>query len=68
MKAGTVLAAIFNTAPVCGFLPALAALFLGSKVPNPTNVTFLPFETVFSIVSKIAAITSPVAFCETFAF
>ena len=53
-KAGTVLAAIFNSAPVCGFLPVLAALFLDSNVPKPTKVTFLPLATVFSIVSKVA--------------
>ena len=61
-KAGTVLAAIFNTAPVCGFLPVLAALLRGSKVPKPTKVTFLPLATVFWIVSKVAAITSADAF------
>ena len=38
-NAGTVLAAIFNSLPVCGFLPILAALFLASKVPKPTRVT-----------------------------
>ena len=32
---------------VCGFLPFLAALLRGSKVPKPTRVTFLPLETVF---------------------
>ena len=30
-------------APVCGFLPVLAALSDTSKVPNPTNWIFSPF-------------------------
>ena len=54
-KAGTFLAAIFKVAPVCGFLPVLAALLRDSKVPKPTKVTLPPFLTVFSIVSKVAA-------------
>ena len=44
-NAGTVLAAIFNSLPVCGFLPILAALFLDSNVPKPTRVTLSPFLT-----------------------
>ena len=40
-NAGTVLAAIFNSLPVCGFLPILAALFLASNVPKPTKVSRL---------------------------
>ena len=46
-KAGTVVAGIFNSLPVCGLRPILAALFLASNVPKPTKVTFLPLETVF---------------------
>ena len=63
-KAGTVLAAIFNSLPVWGFLPILAALLRGSKVPKPTKVTFLPLATVFSTVSNVAANTSATAFCD----
>ena len=50
-KAGTVLAAILISLPVCGFLPVLAALFLDSNVPKPTKVTFSPLATVFCTVS-----------------
>ena len=44
---GTVFAGILIALPDCGFLPFLAALLRGSKVPKPTRVTFLPFETVY---------------------
>ena len=57
-KAGTVLAAIFNSLPVCGFLPVLAALLRASQVPKPTKVTYLPLATVFWIISKVADKTS----------
>ena len=50
-KAGTVFAGILISFPDCGFLPVLAARFLESNVPKPTNVTFLPFETDFSTTS-----------------
>ena len=53
--------------PVCGFLPVLAALFLGSNVPNPTRVTLSPFFTVFSIVSIVADNTASASFLVTFA-
>ena len=61
-NAGTVLAAILISLPVCGFLPVLAALFLDSKVPNPTKVTLLPFLTEVWIVSIVAANTSAATF------
>ena len=59
-NAGTFLAAILISLPVCGFLPVRAALCLRSKVPKPTKVTFSPFLTVFSIVSNVAVKTSAV--------
>ena len=66
-KAGTVLAAILISLPVCGFLPVLAALLRASKVPKPTNVTLSPFFTAFSIVSIVAANTDAASFLETLA-
>ena len=67
-KAGTVLAWILISLPVCGFLPFLAARLRGSKVPKPTKVTFLPLATVFWIVSTKTLKTSLASFCVTFAF
>jgi len=37
LNTGTVVAGIFITSLVLGFLPSLAALALVSKVPKPTN-------------------------------
>ena len=48
-NAGTVFAGIFNSLPVCGLRPVLAALLRASKVPKPTKVTFLPLATVFRL-------------------
>ena len=59
---GTVLAGILIALPVCGFLPFLAALLRGSKVPKPTKVTFLPLATVFCTVSIKADKTSLASF------
>ena len=67
-KAGTVLAGILISLPVCGFLPVLADLFLASNVPKPTKVTFLPLATVFCTVSTQALRTSAASFCVTLAF
>ena len=61
-EAGTVVAGILSSLPVCGFLPILAALFLDSNVPKPTKVTFLPLETVVSTVSTNADKTSAASF------
>lgn len=61
-NAGTVVAGIFNSLPVCGLRPILAALFLDSNVPKPTKVTFLPLATVFWIVSIKAPNTSAASF------
>ena len=65
---GTVLAGILISLPVWGFLPFLAALLRGSKVPKPTKVTILPLETVFSTVSIKADNTSLASFLVTLAF
>ena len=65
---GTVLAGILISLPVCGFLPFLAALLRGSKVPKPTRVTFLPLETVFWTVSIKADKTSLASFWVTLDF
>ena len=62
LKAGTVAAAILISSPVCGFLPFLAALFLASKEPNPTNWTLSPFFNVASTTSTKAFNVSYVAF------
>ena len=37
LNTGAFEAGIFISSLVCGFLPFLAALFLTSKEPNPTN-------------------------------
>ena len=66
-NAGTVFAGIFNSLPVCGLRPVLAALLRASKVPKPTKVTFLPLATVFWIVSTQAVITSAASFFVTLA-
>src|SRR5437867_7390438 len=42
----TFLAGIFRGAPVWGLRPVLALRELTEKVPNPTNVTLLPFFSV----------------------
>ena len=65
---GTVLAGILISLPVWGFLPFLAALLRGSKVPKPTKVTFLPLETVLETVSIKADNTSLASFWVTFDF
>ena len=54
MKTGDFDAGIFISSLVCGFLPFLAALFLTSKDPNPTNCTLSPFTNASVIASVIA--------------
>ena len=49
-------AAIVTGAPVCGFLPLLAALSDTPKVPNPTKVVFSPFFSASVIASNVASI------------
>ena len=61
-NAGTVLAAIFNSLPVCGFLPILAALFLDSKVPKPTRVTLLPLLLTFELCRLLQIIHQKLLF------
>ena len=43
LNTGAFDAGILISSLVCGFLPFLAALFLTSKDPNPTNWTLSPF-------------------------
>ena len=43
LNTGAFDAGILISSLVCGFLPFLAALFLTSKEPNPTNWTLSPF-------------------------
>ena len=42
LNTGALDAGIFISSLVCGFLPFLAALFLTSKEPNPTNWILSP--------------------------
>ena len=51
LNTGALEAAILISSPVWGFLPFLAALFLTSKEPKPTNVIFSPFFKASVIVS-----------------
>ena len=73
MKAGVIEAAIFNSAPVCGFLPVRAALSLVSKVPNPIKETFSFFtnssETIFTkalIAASESFLERPVCYAIAF--
>lgn len=47
MKDGTLAAAIWIVAPVCGFLPVRAARLLILYVPKPTNATSPPLASSF---------------------
>jgi len=53
------LAGIFNGAPVCGFLPALAARVFLAKVPNLESATLSPARTVAPMTSSVALSTRP---------
>jgi len=55
LNTGAFDAGILISSLVCGFLPFLAALFLTSKEPNPTNCTLSP-------LTKLSVITSTNAF------
>lgn len=54
LNLGTLLAAILMLAPVCGFLPTLAALLETVKVPKPVKTTSLPIFK-FLVISSITA-------------
>src|SRR5512137_2425396 len=56
---GTFLAAILIGAPVWGFLPFLAALFVTENVPKPTRVTLSPFFSDFLIAVRAASRAFP---------
>ena len=67
LNTGAFDAGILISSLVCGFLPFLAALFLTSKEPNPTNCTFSPFfndsltaDTKASTDASAAFFVSPV--------
>jgi hypothetical protein len=51
LNAGALDALIFIAAPVDGLRPALAARFLTSNVPKPTNTTLSPFFRVVVMMS-----------------
>ena len=59
LKPGTFDAAICIEAPVCGFLPSLAALCLTEKVPKPTSETVSPFPNASPIESNTASTALP---------
>ena len=59
LKPGTFDAAICIEAPVCGFLPSLAALCLTEKVPKPTSATASPLPSVSPIDSRTASTALP---------
>ena len=56
LNTGAFDAGILISSLVCGFLPFLAALFLTSKDPNPTNWTLSPF-TKDSVTTSTNAFT-----------
>lgn len=50
--------------PVFGFLPLRDFLSERSKVPNPTNLTSSPLDTLFCIISKAVSRISSVCVFE----
>ena len=62
MNTGAFDAGILISSLVCGFLPFLAALFLTSKEPNPTNWTLSPSTSAFVTVSIKAFTDASAAF------
>ena len=54
-----VLAGILTSAPVCGFLPVLAALLEVANVPNPTSGTLSPLTNASVIEATIASTALP---------
>ena len=54
LNTGDLEAGILISSLVCGFLPFLAALFLTSKEPKPTNWTLSPFTNDSVIISTKA--------------
>ena len=68
MNLGALDAAIVISAPVCGFLPVLAALSDTSKVPNPTNWIFSPFFNSSATTSVNAFKDASASFFDTPAF
>src|SRR5450756_2302575 len=66
LNAGALDALILRAAPVAGLRPFLAARFLTSKVPNPTNATLSPFfrvEVMISISAAMALSASTFVLC-----
>ena len=67
LNTGAFDAGIFISSLVCGFLPFLAALFLTSKEPKPTNCTFSPLTNA-SVTTSINAfnVSSALFLCLLF--
>jgi hypothetical protein len=59
LKLGALRAGIFNSAPVCGLRPVLAALLETLNVPKPIRVTVSLFFKAFVIASTVASIALP---------
>ena len=65
LKAGTLLAGISISSPVCGLRPLRAARSRTSKLPNPINCTFSPSFKAFKIESKTASTAFVASFLES---
>ena len=69
MNTGAFDAGILISSLVCGFLPFLAALFLTSKDPNPTNWTLSPFAkaSITVLTNALTASSAPFFVSPVFA-
>ena len=68
LNLGALEAGILLAAPVCGFLPVLAALSATSNVPKPTNWIFSPAFNCSATVSVKALRAFSASFLESSAF
>ena len=67
LNTGAFEAGILISSLVCGFLPFLAALFLTSKEPNPTNCTLSPFTNAsVTTLTKAFTVSSALFLCLLF--
>jgi hypothetical protein len=64
LKAGTLLAAISISSPVCGLRPLRAARSRTSKLPKPINCTLSPFFNASKMESKTASTALVASFFE----
>ena len=64
-NAGTLDAAIWISAPVCGLRPVRAARSFTLNVPKPINCTGSPFFRLAVIASKVASNAALACFCLT---